>query len=349
MEILRVDPRTDALWQQLLQQQRSSVFQCPAWIHVLHNTYSLAIHAYIAVNDAREPVAGVPFCRFTDITGERITCLPFSDYCDPLVSSADQWQILSGKLVSLGCPLLMRCLHSELPLADNQFTLAKQAKWHCIDLQPGKEQLWQGLHDSSKRAIKKAQRENVMIHIAHSEKELRAFFDMHLKIRKHKYRLLAQPYHFFENIWRQFVETGNGALMVAVYQGEIIGGTFFLEWGDTLYYKFNASVPSHLDHRPNDLLIWAGIQYGQSKGYKLLDFGLSDWDEEGLVRYKRKFATEEKTISFLRHVPHASLTTGVQEQQIRSLLPVLTQLFTDESVSDRITEEAGNALYRFFA
>jgi lipid II:glycine glycyltransferase (peptidoglycan interpeptide bridge formation enzyme) len=209
--------------------------------------------------------------------------------------------------------------------------------------------LWQGLHDSSKRAIKKAQRDSVVVRIAQSEKELRTFFDMHLRIRKHKYRLLAQPYSFFENIWRHFVETGNGALMLAVHQDTVIGGTFFLEWNDTLYYKFNASLPTHLDHRPNDLLIWEGMQYGKAKGYKFLDVGLSDWDEEGLVRYKRKFATEEKTISFLRHVPTSAYAATPQEQQARALLPLLTQLFTDDSVSDRVTEEAGNALYRFFA
>lgn len=347
MDALCIDPRSNPLWLQLLAQHKSSVFHCPAWSRVLADTYDLDIKAYIACDPMGVPQAGLPFCHLTDITGERIVTLPFSDYCDPLVRSVEEWHTLSDPLVSLGCPLMVRCLHNESPLADERFTLTKQAKWHCIDLQPDLDHLWQGLHDSSKRAIKKAQRETVHVRRAQSEKDLRAFFNMHLSIRKHKYRLLAQPYSFFANIWRHFVEPGNGALMLAVYHDEIIGGTFFLEWGDTLYYKFNASVPIHLDHRPNDLLIWQGIQYGKAKGYVFFDFGLSDWDEEGLVRYKRKFATEEKTISFLRYGP-ARVPT-VQEQQARALLPHLTQLFTDASVSDQVTEEAGNLLYRFFA
>ncbi|MGE0822318.1 MAG: lipid II:glycine glycyltransferase FemX [Candidatus Binatia bacterium] len=345
--VVCLDPRTDQLWQRLLAQHRSSVFHSPAWVRVLTETYGLDLQAYVLLDRTEEPRAGVPFCRFADITGERMVILPFSDYCDPLVRDRSDWNDLMENLLSHRCPLLLRCLHSDLPIADPRFMLSKQAKWHCIDLRPDLDHLWAGLHDSSKRAIKKAQRDAVIVRVAETEKELRAFFDMHLRIRKRKYRLLAQPYRFFENIWHHFVETQNGALMIAVYQDEIIGGTFFLEWNDTLYYKFNASVPAHLDHRPNDLLIWEGMQYGKTKGYKVFDFGLSDWDEEGLVRYKRKFATEEKTLSFLRYVPGDTPTA--QEMQARALLPALTQLFTDDSVSDQVTEQAGELLYRFFA
>jgi CelD/BcsL family acetyltransferase involved in cellulose biosynthesis len=142
------------------------------------------------------------------------------------------------------------------------------------------------------------------------------------------------------------VEEESGLLMTAIHQNQIIGCVFFLEWKDILYYKFNASSPEHLEHRPNDLLIWEGIQYAKAKGYTYLDFGLSDWDQEGLVQYKRKFATDEKAISFLRHEPEGM--PAQPGQQMRSLLPLLTDLFTDESMPDCVTEKAGELLYRFF-
>ena len=134
--------------------------------------------------------------------------------------------------------------------------------------------------------------------------------------------------------------------MMAVHEDRVVGSTLFLEWQNTLYYKFNASAPIHLNCRPNDLVMWEAIQYGKEKGYQYLDFGLSDWDQEGLIRYKRKFATEEKTISFLRYTPDCP--TDPKVTQIQSLLPKLTDMFTDESVPDAITEQAGDTLYRFF-
>jgi hypothetical protein len=88
------------------------------------------------------------------------------------------------------------------------------------------------------------------------------------------------------------------------------------------------------------------MQYGQAKGYEYLDFGLSDWEQEGLLQYKRKFATEEKTISFLRYTPDGA--PGEKEKRMRKVLPQLTDLFADESVPDEVTEKAGDLLYQFF-
>jgi hypothetical protein len=183
--------------------------------------------------------------------------------------------------------------------------------------------------------------------MAASEQELRVFFEMHLKIRKYKYGLLAQPYSFLQNIWHHFVEPGHGFLMLAVHRDKIVAGDFFLEWQDTLYYKFNASLHDDLSHRPNDLLIWQGIQEGKKRGLTYLDFGLSDIDQDGLIRYKRKFGTEEKTISFLHHSSNGGPTRA--QKEIKVLLGKLTASFTDRLVPDQITEKAGEDLYRLFS
>lgn len=346
MKTIFVDPGTDPLWKRLVEQNRSSVFHSPAWIRVLAETYGFEGGAQVILDEAGKPKAGIPFFRIADIIGERMVILPFSDYFDPLIDNLDQWHCLTEKLIGKGCPVAVRCLHNNLPLADNRFTLVNRAKWHGMDLRPDLDTLWHRLHSSARRAIKKAQRGGVVVHIAEHKELLRAFFEMHLKVRKYKYRLLAQPYRFFEYIWHHFVEAKNGLLMVATYQNEIIGGVMFLEWKGTLFYKFNASKMDQLAFRPNDLLIWEGIIYGKAKGFTYLDFGLSDWNQDGLVRYKRKFATEEKTISFLKYMPDG--TPAQQERQIRQLLPHLTNLFTDATVPDYVTERAGDILYRLF-
>jgi lipid II:glycine glycyltransferase (peptidoglycan interpeptide bridge formation enzyme) len=240
----------------------------------------------------------------------------------------------------------VRCLHNNLPLGDERFSLFKEAKWHGLDLRPELDALWSAMHESTHRAIRKSQRAGLVVRPAQSEDELRAFFDMHLKIRKYKYGLLAQPYTFFQNIWRRFVETEQGFLLLALCENKIVAGDFFLMFKDTLYYKFNASLPGDLSHRPNDLLIWEGIQRGKNQGLKLLDFGLSDIDQEGLIRYKRKFGTQEKTISFLRHEPNGGPTPA--EKEMRALLGKLTTRFTDQLVPDLVTERAGEDLYRLF-
>src|SRR6266403_132161 len=101
-----------------------------------------------------------------------------------------------------------------------------------------------------------------------------------------------------------------------------------------------------ISYWPNDFLIWEGIQRGKERGFSYLDFGLSDIDQEGLVRYKRKFGTEEKTISFLRHEPNGPPAPA--EKELRQLLGTLTNRFTDHLVPDLVTEKAGEDLYRLF-
>jgi CelD/BcsL family acetyltransferase involved in cellulose biosynthesis len=316
-------------------------------MQVLTDTYGWAISAYVLLDDRGEPKAGIPYCRITDMLGDRIVALPFSDYCDPLVNDAECWRSLIDRLVPEQRPINVRCLHNDVPLGDERFALVKQAKWHRLDLRPELDALWDAMHDSTHRAIRKSQRESLEVRVAKSEQELRTFFEMHLKVRKYKYGLLAQPYSFFQNIWRHFVDRQQGFLLLAISEDKIVAGDFFIEWKDTLYYKFNASLPGDLSHRPNDLLIWEGIQHGKNRGRAYLDFGLSDIDQEGLVRYKRKFGTEEKTISFLRHEPNGGPTPA--EKEMRALLGKLTNRFTNQLVPDSVTEQAGEDLYRLFS
>ena len=346
MKVVCVDPRTDPLWRSLVEKTESSVFHSPSWIRVLTDTYGWEASAYVIVDDAGEPRAGIPFCRITDMFGERIVALPFSDYCDPLIRDTESWRVLIDKLLPEHCPINLRCLHNDVPLTDERFSLAKQAKWHRLVLRPELDALWRAMHDSTHRAIRKSEREGLTVRVAESEQELRTFFEMHLKVRKYKYGLLAQPYSFFQNIWRHFVDAQHGFLLLAIHGDKIVAGDFFLEWKDTLYYKFNASLPDDLSHRPNDLLIWEGIKQGKNRGLAFLDFGLSDIDQEGLVRYKRKFGTEEKTISFLRHEPNGGPTPA--EREMRGLLGRMTSRFTDHMVPDPVTERAGEDLYRLF-
>ena len=347
MKVVCIDPRTSPLWQTLVVKTESSVFHSPSWIKVLTDTYGWEASAYVIVDEAGEPCAGIPLCRIADMFGERIVALPFSDYCDPLIRDAESWRVLIEKLLPEQVPITLRCLHNDVPLSDKRFSLVKQAMWHRLDLRPDLEVLWKTMHDSTHRAIRKSEREGLTVRMAESEPELRVFFEMHLKIRKYKYGLLAQPYSFLQNIWRHFVEPQHGFLMLAIHEDKIVAGDFFLEWKDTLYYKFNASLHDDLSHRPNDLLIWHGIQEGKKRGLTYLDFGLSDIDQEGLIRYKRKFGAEEKTISFLNHSPNGGPTRA--QKEMKELLGKLTARFTDHMVPDQITEKAGEDLYRLFS
>ena len=346
MNLIQIDPLQDTRWNQLVQEQRSDVFHSPAWFKVLQQTYGFTLRALLCLDEKGQPAGGLSYGVIDDMMDRRIASMPFSDFCDPLITNEAQWSLLLPELLAESCRLSFRVLHNEIPLSDSRLQLTYRAKWHGLNTRHEPNQIWQGFHGAARRAIRKAEKSEVTVRPAEDLSGLRAFFELHLRLRRNKYRLLAQPYRFFEHIWEQFIVPGNGVLLLAYHNDEVIGGVMFLAWQQKLYYKFNASNPEYISLRPNDLVVWHGAQYAYQNGFDYLDFGLSDWDQEGLIRYKRKFATVEKTVSFLKYTPPDS--PSVKEKQIRALLPELTALFVQEGVPEQITEQAGSLLYRYF-
>lgn len=341
--VSEVDPTTDDLWLELASGRRSDVFHSPAWMRVLRQTYGFDLRARVLSVGGR-PLAGVAFASIDDVFGRRRVSLPFSDFCDPIVDDAGQWELLVGDLLEERLPFSFKPLFDDFARRDIRLAERGRVKWHRSDVTRGPDAMWAELHASARRAIRKSEKGGVTVRSADTVGDMRSFFELHLKTRKQKYGLLAQPWPFFERIWDNFMEQGRGHLLLAEADGEILAGVVYLRWKDTLYYKFNASAVDALGLRPNDLIMWTGLQRAHADGASWVDFGVSDTDQDGLIRYKRKYATEEGDVLILKRV----LDSEPPEAAGRSVLGQVTDLLTDASVPDAITEQAGNALYRFF-
>ena len=319
-----------------------SLFGSPAWIRALSSTYGLAIEAMV-VSSADGVEAAVLFSEINDIRGKRISSLPFSDYLDPMVGDLASWKRLVDPLIARGVPLRFRCVHNNVPLADNRFHRSVTAHWHAADLRRSEAETDASLRDSALRNVRKATRSGVVVREGRSLDDLRTFYRMHCHIRKSKYQLFAQPFSFFENLHAEFSEGGRLIVLLAEVDGVAIGGIVFLVQGDTLYYKFNASLETAL--RPNDLLVWTGLGLGRAMGLASLDFGISDLDQPGLVRFKQKFATEERPVTNLVWRPE---TVDARGQEVAETLGRLTRILTAPEVPDEVTRAAGDELYHLF-
>jgi CelD/BcsL family acetyltransferase involved in cellulose biosynthesis len=338
-----LNARSEQIWPGLADHRLGSLFSCLPWIEALARTYDFEILAAASTRQGGAESA-ILFSRIADLRGDRIVCLPFSDYCDPLVEDAKSWNELIEPILAFGVPVTLRCLHNELPVNDARFTTVRQAMWHGVDLERSEEELWAGVSGSARQNVRKAERNGVVVREAKSLEAVQIFHRMHLRLRKSKYRLLVQPAAFFENLHLLFAPSEGLTVLLAEVQGGPVAGIFFLQWRDTLYYKLNASVDSTLG--ANDLLMWEGIRLGRRRGLARLDFGLSDLGQPGLIRYKRKYATQERAISMLRWQPpgHAD----ARSEQIAHTFNRVTHLLTDPGVPDEVTAAAGDEFYRFF-
>ncbi len=341
-----VDPRTDDRWAALVDRTPyASLFHAPPWLRAVANTYGLTPEATI-LGDQETAVAGLAHVRIDDARGQRLVTNPFSDFCDPLAESASDWEALTGALLTDPAPYTMRIRHSPWPLQDKRLHAEEIGTWHAVDIDTDEEMQWAHLGGSSRRNIRHAQQAGVVVDVSAEPAQLREFFDLHRQVRKYKYRLLAQPWAFFEQLHEAFAPEGRLHVLLARVHGRAVGGILAIAWGDSLYYKFNASALDELDVRPNDLLAWEAIGLARREGLARLDFGFSDGDQPGLVRYKRKFATVESRVHKLTR---DGAPVAESARQLGRDLGALTAILTDERVPDDVTEAAGSLLYHYFA
>lgn len=333
-----------SIWQAIAHHPLNSLFSSRPWAEAVAATYGFEISASVQSDRSSERITGaLLFSRICDLKGERIVCSPFSDYCDPLAEDTETWRALVAPLVASGVPVTLRCLHNRIPLEDARFEKVGEAAWHGIDLDRSQTEIWDGLFKNARRDIKKAERDGVTIRCGRSLDDLQIYYRMHSQVRKSKYRMLPQPFAFFEQLHAAF---GNDGLEVvfAEIDGTAVAGSVHLAHGDTLYYKFNASVDRALC--PNDLLVWEGIKLGLERGLKLFDFGASDLDQPGLLHFKRKFASIERTIVRLACVPEGHVDTRAQSAS--GTLKALSHWLTEPGVPDAITQAASADFYRLF-
>lgn len=340
------DMATSLAWRRLVGALPSTLFHSPAWMKVLQDTYGVPVNGYVLMEGGKE-VAGLPWCEMDDLLGLRRVTLAFSDYCDPLGGNANQTARLCEAMIREGNPWVLRARQGFLPELMLPADAVAMYKWQVIDLHADEQSLWDALHSMAKRGVRKAEREGVEVRHALGKEDLRAWFLLHLRTRKERHRLLAQPYTFFEHIWDAFIEKGQGFLLLALTKGRIIGGTLYLAWRDTCYYKFNASHPEYLRLRPNNATFWYGLLEAKRRGYCSMDLGRSSADDEGLIVFKRNFGAKAMDLYALSMNTNGGPSPAALAA--RDTVRQLTVLLTRDSVPDEVTESAGEMLYRFFA
>jgi hypothetical protein len=343
--VAAIDPRTDDRWQTLAATAQGSLFTSPPWIRSVCDTYGFTPQARILTDAQGHPTDGFAWVPIADMCGDRLVSLPFSDRAEPVVADPAIWSFLVDDALRTETPMKIRCLDTAAPTADARFVRAGEAAWHGTPLGAPLPEIYRSLRSTARRNLAKAARGGVQVDALTGLDAVLTYHRLHVSLRKYKYRMLAQPIALFERIWQEFSVNDGIVTLLARVDGEPIAGAVYLVWNDALYYKFGASLTAALSLRPNDSLAWTALRWASERGLRMLDWGLSDLDQPGLVRFKRKWASRERRI--------VTLCSKCQDEDYRPdpgrLLGELTRLLTDDAVPDHITAQAGSLLYRYFA
>jgi CelD/BcsL family acetyltransferase involved in cellulose biosynthesis len=340
-----VDPRSDGRWLALASSANGSLFTSPPWIRAVCETYGFTPQARIVTDVEGRPTDGFAWVPISDIRGDRLVSMPFSDRAEPFVTDPATWSTMLDDALRAGVPLTIRSLDGAAPTVDHRLVTAAEAAWQATSLDRPLPELYQSISSAARRNIAAADRNGVTVEAVTGLDAVRIYHQLHVSTRKNRYRMLAQPFSLFERIWQEFSISDSIVTVLARVDGEPIAGAVYLIWNDVLYYKFGASLAGALSLRPNDAVHWTALSWASELGLRLLDWGLSDLDQPGLIAYKRKWASEERRIVTLKSPSQDSHNHRDPGQ----LLGELTQLLTADEVPDHITERAGSLLYRYFA
>ena len=185
-EVNVVDPTCDADWDELVASHpESSFFHSAAWSKVLCQTYRHKPASLLLSKDA-EPVALVPLLEInSSFTGRRGICLPFTDFCDPLLFRECDPGVVPKLIHELARS--RSWTQFEMRGRDSlgfRTTPSVTFYGHKLDLRSGAKSLLSGFADSVRRAIRKASLANLDLQIGNTQQAMRDFYRIHARTRR---------------------------------------------------------------------------------------------------------------------------------------------------------------------
>lgn len=307
LEATLIDPISGSAWDELLATHPSATaFHTSAWARVLTKTYGHKPF-YLHFSRGGKSAALFPLMEVASrFTGRRGVCLPFSDFCDPLLFGHCGVDTLANALFDLVEERKWRYVEwrAEVPAPQVGVVAEPVTSFygHTLDLSRGEEAVFARFHPSVQRAIRKAEKSALVVDISQNPAAMQEFYWMHCQTRK-RHGVPPQPFAFFRHIQEELIAAGRGFIvLVRSTAGAIAAGVFF-HFGDSALFKFGASDERHLGHRGNNLVIWQGIKRARDLGSQTLHFGRTGLEHAGLRRFKLSFRADENILRYYRFDP----------------------------------------------
>ena len=291
LELAAID---DPRWTAFIESQPdATLFHHPAWVQVLAEAYGY--HAFLIVHRDEDGniVAGMPVLDVRNaLRGRRQISLPFTDSCPPLARNAQQLTFFAQELTRWQVDAQSSIeIHGVLPDLDG-IDRVQVGFGHQLSLERDPARVFSRFHPNIRRWIRKSVREGLTVRLGTSPADLEPFYRLHWQTRR-RLGVPLQPRSFFDSLWRRVIEPGFGFVAFVYLRERPIAADLFLAWNGTLIGKFNASDQQFWSLRPNNLVVWAGIEWACRRGYRVLDFGKTDSENAGLRDFKMGWGSTE--------------------------------------------------------
>ena len=298
----RVDPLSGDGWDAwVMSHPDACFFHTSAWARVLREACGYR-PSYFAVCEAGRLRALLPVMEAASfLTGRRGVSLPYTDFCQPLVSEGVAFDKLLSEVLAYGKRQgwkYLECRGGRNLLPEVRPSLSFYG--HTLDLSGGAERLLAGCESGVRRAIRKAERAGVRVEFSLTVESLRCFYALYCNTRK-KHGLPPQPFKFFQRIWEHVIARDQGFVALGWLGQRPIAGAVFFHVGMKALFKYGASEEAFLPLRGNNLVMWEAIKRCAGSGYHELHFGRTSLGNKGLRAYKRGWGVQEHLLEYFRY------------------------------------------------
>lgn len=318
--IYTIDPLRDDRWPEFTDRNPSaSVFHTRGWMSALKASYGYDPVVITTCPPDEELRNAVSSCIVRSwLTGTRLVSMPFSDHCEPLVDSPEEFRRLSAHTEAVREKEGWRYveMRSANPLLDfsQEFVRSAEYALHQLDLRPPLEVLYKELHkDCITRKIARAKREVLHYEEGTSAPLLRKFYGL-LELTRARHYIPLQPFVWFQNIVACMGK--DVCIRIASKDNRPIAGIMTLSHRKTMVYKYGGSDAQFNNLGATPMLFWHAITEAKDRGMERLDFGRSDLENTGLITFKQRWGATRSTITNWR-VPAKSGSLSRERFKVR--------------------------------
>lgn len=156
-----------------------------------------------------------------------------------------------------------------------------------VDLSGSASDVWEGYEGRNQRAIKQAEETDITVEPTRDPTDVDSFHDIYRSAMEA--RDAAPHYRFDVEFFHELVRDlpGVATLLVARYEGEVIGGFIAVHDDSVAHHFLSASIPDYWDLRVNNLLYHEVVMHFHDRGFRTFDF---QGGRPGVFKFKKGFS-----------------------------------------------------------
>ncbi len=283
-----------------------SIYHLSLWQRAIERSFAHMHADYLVLWDpiSTQILAGMPIYTVRSwLLGNRLVSVPFASFCDPLLSSEEDW----GRFLPAVWAMMSRERAQAFEIRPWQtsgkprspdFCPGSLYKHHYLRLDRPLDEIKKSCSRTCVRQwLGKAERNGITVVSEPADTVLANFHALATETRR-RHSLPPIPFRLFESL-RDVLGPTHCGVRCACHEGRSVSAVLFLRFRNTFTLEYAGDSEEGRATGASQFLYWSAIQEALQLGCVVFSFGRTALDNVGLLDYKRRWGTVEEDLPVL--------------------------------------------------